>query len=469
MKTTYTRGTRITKTAIVPASAIVAISLMLFSMFFGAGNLIFPPVVAALAGSHFPQAITGFLLGAVILPVVSIIAVALSGRDARSLGSRGGTIFAVGFPVAIYLAIGAMYAIPRTGAVSFSTAISPVFGWESTFASIVFNVLFFGLSMALALNPSNLINNLGKVLTPALLVLLALMITLAIFMLSGAEMTPMEPYTESPLVFGLLDGYMTMDSLAALAFGTLVISSLRHEAVSYAISNGMNENEAQQLKIPTGTVIKMTTASALIAGGLLAVIYVGLGYIGYTIEGGQNFPDGAALLSTAAQDMMGKPGQVAFGLIVLLACLTTSVGLLAACSEFFNRLMPKVPYKIWLVVFTVVSFGVASLGLQTVLDIASPIIGFLYPIAITVVAATLVDVLIQKITGNESFVIYGFRLAAWVSVIFSALMVIAPSVVEWAPLSGFDLGWTLPVAAAYVIGLIIDVTASKKDATVREK
>jgi LIVCS family branched-chain amino acid:cation transporter len=130
--------------------------------------------------------------------------------------------------------------------------------------------------------------------------------------------------------------------------------------------------------------------------------------------------------------------------------------------------MPKVPYKIWLVVFTVVSFGVASLGLQTVLDIASPIIGFLYPIAITVVAATLVDVLIQKITGNESFVIYGFRLAAWVSVMFSALMVIAPSAVEWAPLSGFDLGWTLPVAVAYVIGLIIDVTASKKDATVRE-
>lgn len=461
MKTTYTRGTRVVRRAVVPASAIIAIALMLFSMFFGAGNLIFPPVVAALAGSNFPQAITGFLLGAVILPVVSIIAVALSGRDARSLGSRGGAIFAVGFPVAIYLAIGAMYAIPRTGAVSFSTAVSPVFGWDSTFASIIFNVVFFGLSMALALNPSNLINNLGKILTPALLALLALMIILAVFMLSGAEMTPMDPYTESPLVFGLLDGYMTMDSLAALAFGTLVISALRHEAAAYAINNGMSEDEANKLEIPSRTIIKMTTASAVIAGGLLALIYVGLGYIGYTIEGGQNFPDGAALLSFAAQEMMGKPGQVAFGLTVLLACLTTSVGLLAACSEFFNRLVPKISYKIWLITFTVVSFGVASLGLETVLSVAGPIIGFLYPIAITVVAATLLDFLIQKITGRESFVFYGFGAAAWVSVVFSALMVATPSLVSWAPLADFDLGWVLPVTVAYVIGLIVDASRRK--------
>lgn len=422
--------------------AIVPIALMLFSMLFGAGNLIFPPVLGAHAGQSFTPAITGFLIGGVALPVITIIAVALSGQDILSLTARGGKIFAVGFSMAVYLSIGAFFAIPRTGAVSFATAISPITGWESTFASVIFNLIFFGVSFLLAINPQGMVDNLGKILTPMLLVLLALLVIISMISLPNNPAPAIGEYATSPLSAGLFEGYMTMDSIASLAFGIVVISAIRRKQTD-----------------PHAPILKATSIAAIISGVLLGLIYLGLGAMGMRMPEAQSFDDGATLLSAAALETLGFPGQIVFGGIVLLACLTTAVGLLVATSQFFETLVPKVNYTMWLTLFAITSFIFASAGLETVLSIAVPIIIVLYPIAITLVAVTIFSAL------TKLPIFFGFRFGVWAAAAWSVTTAAAPQLLAWAPLQAANFGWVIPVAIVFAIGLGIDL--SKRDETLQ--
>ncbi|MGD7002886.1 branched-chain amino acid transport system II carrier protein [Corynebacterium halotolerans] len=441
---------------------IVITALMLFSMFFGAGNLIFPPMLGAQAGENFLPAILGFLGTGVLLPVLAVIAIALSGNNVRDLARRGGWLFGLVFPVLAYLSIGAFYALPRTGAVSYSTAIQPVLGTEGILASGIFNLIFFGIAFALAYNPNSIVNNLGKFLTPVLLVLLVLLVVLAMINFDGVPGSPDAKYTEAPFPTGLVEGYLTMDSIAALAFGIIVISALRYK--------GMPEGKP---------LVRGTIAAGLVAGALLAVIYVGLGFIGQYIPDPGQYEDGAGLLADAALLIMGTPGQLVFGLIVLLACLTTAVGLIASTSEFFETLLPGIQYKVWAVIFSLMSFALATLGLDTVLAIAAPVIGFLYPSAITLIFITLIQPLFR---GRVRFH-WTYRVAIWVAVAWAALMTFnslgwGTSAIEpliaWSPMHSVEMGWVLPTLIGLVIGLVIDIVRpapgaeQTPDAAVRE-
>lgn len=426
------------------AKLLVVTAFMLFSMYFGAGNLIFPPYLAVEAGENFTPAILGFLGTAVVLPVVAIIAIAISGSNVRDLAARGGYVFGLIFPILAYLSIGAFYALPRTGAVSFSTAISPLTGWDSVVASGVFNVLFFGIALLLAYNPSEIVNRLGQWLTPLLLILLALLVFFAFMNFDGANNTPAaEKYASAPFAGGLLEGYLTMDSIASLAFGIVVINALRYKGVS------------KGKLLVTGTI-----QAGVIAGVILAVIYLGLGFIGHTIPHPEKYSDGAGLLAGAAHLTMGTPGQIIFGLIVLLACMTTAVGLIAATSEFFNFLMPGISYRVWAIVFAVASAAMATMGLETVLSIAAPVIGFIYPPAIALVLITLIEPLFR---GKPAFY-WTYRIGIWVAVIWSAIETItslgvhalAP-LTEWAPMADLSLGWVLPTVIGVVVGFVIDL------------
>lgn len=422
----------------------IATSFMLFSMYFGAGNLIFPPMLGLQAGESFAPAMIGFLIAGVALPVLAIIAIAISGANMRDLASRGGYIFGLVFPVLAYLSIGAFYALPRTGAVSFSTAIQPLTGWDSTLASGVFNFIFFGIALALAYNPTSIVNKLGKFLTPALLILLVVLIVIAVTKFDGTPGAPAEDYAENPMAAGLLQGYLTMDSIAGLAFGIVVISALRYSDIPEGASR-----------------VRGTIWCGIGAGVLLALIYLGLGFIGTIIPDGEKYADGAELLAGASNLTMGMAGQIIFGLIVLLACMTTAVGLIAATSEFFALLLPGVTYKVWAVLFAVMSFGMATMGLETVLAIAAPVVSFIYPPAITLILITLIEPLVRKKTSFY----WTFRLALWVAVIWSAVTVAIElgvtsfsPVVDWAPMQDLTLGWVLPVAVAFLVGVILDFT-----------
>ncbi|QPK80493.1 branched-chain amino acid transport system II carrier protein [Schaalia sp. ZJ405] len=429
---------------------LIATSLMLFSMFFGAGNLIFPPMVGALAGTHFIPAMTGMLVGSVVLPVIAIIAVASSGTDVRDLASRGGRIFGVVFSVLVYLAIGAFYALPRTGAVSFATAIVPVTGWNSPLASAIFNAIFFGVALFLSWNPRQIVTSLGKFLTPALLTLLVVLVTLVLIKLPYSPGAPMGDYISTPLTAGLKTGYMTMDAIAALAFGIIVVTSLNKTGGAIGAKT-----------------LHRTALAALISGVLLAIVYVGLGIIGNIMPNASSDPDGAHLLSQAAHMTMGPIGQIVFGLIVLTACLTTAVGLLASTSEFFERLVPRTTYKFWLLLFTAFSFALASAGLDSVLRIAEPIITFLYSIAITIIIVTLVTYPLRLISPLT----WTFRLSAWVAAGWSALTTAAAlgfgtdiinAAIGWMPGQTQDFGWAIPTGIAFLIGLGADMSLRKR-------
>ena len=415
--------------------ALFAIALMLFSMFFGAGNLIFPPMLGANAGDNFVPAVTGFLISGVALPVLAIIAIALSGQDIRALAARAGTVFTIVFSIAIYLSIGTFFGIPRTGAVSFSTAVSPVTGWESTLASVGFNLVFFVVATWLALNPSGLVDRLGKVLTPALLALLVVLIVLSLFQLHNPGAAPTEEYAASPFPAGLMEGYFTMDSLAALAFGILVISAIKEQKIANPLPG--------------------TTMAALGAGALLGTIYLGLAIMGSRIPEGQSYKDGATLLSHASLQVLGFSGQVVLGGVVLLACLTTAVGLLAATSEFFNYLVPKISYRTWLMTFAVVSFGIASGGLETVISIATPIIVFIYPVAMTVIIVTLTGAVVKPILP----LYWGFAIPAWSVFLWSVvdkIVTLQSGAPIELPLFNADFTWLAPALAGLAVGASID-------------
>ena len=434
------------------SAVLIATSLTLFSMFFGAGNLIFPPIMGASAGTNVAPAMIGFLIGGVALPVISIITIALSGTDMRDLVNRAGKSFGLVFSVMVYLSIGAFYALPRTGAVSFSTAVAPIIGTKSLTASILFSLVFFGVAFYLCWNPGTIIDSLGKVLTPILLGLLVLLVFLCLASLPASHDAPTGEYSATPLAAGLLEGYMTMDSIAALAFGIIVVTSLGHTG------GGIGAK-----------VVRRTSTAAIIAGSLLAVVYVGLGLIGHVIPNAQSYGDGATLLADAAQMTMGWPGQIVFGLIVLTACMTTAVGLIAATSEFFPRLLPAISYRTWMIVFTIISFALASAGLDSVLAIAVPIITFLYPIAITVVFITIATHPLRLTTPA----LWTFRLGSWMAAAWSAATTLAhvgvategiSSVLMWSPLQANQLGWILPTLIAALIGACIDVAAMRHTA-----
>ncbi|OIR46022.1 branched-chain amino acid transport system II carrier protein [Corynebacterium sp. NML140438] len=431
--------------------AVIVTALALFSMFFGAGNLIFPPTLAVLAGDNFWPAILGFLSTGALLPVLAVIAIALSGANVRDLAQRAGSIFGVAFPVLAYLSIGAFYALPRTGAVSMETAITPLFNVSGLFASGVFNVIFFGIALALSWNPNTIMEKLGKFLTPALVILLVVMIAVSLSRWSAEPSAPSEQYQSGPYPTGLLEGYLTMDSIAALAFSIVVISTLR--------SKGFPEGK----KLVNGTI-----AAGVGAGALLAVIYVGLGMIGRIMPDATRFDNGAGLLAEAAHLTMGQAGQVIFSLIVLLACLTTAVGLITATAEYFSTEFGGA-YRTWAVIFTITSMVIATQGLDFVMTIAAPVIGFLYPPAIALIFVTLVEPAFKRRMAFR----WAFFLPIWVAVVWSAIETFISlgwgadalrPLVSWAPLDAVGLGWVLPVAIAFVIGLVVDLARPKKHA-----
>ncbi|APT93727.1 hypothetical protein CPHO_07380 [Corynebacterium phocae] len=431
---------------------IMAASLMLFSMFFGAGNLIFPPMVGVNSGTNFWPAIIGFLAAGVVLPIVSIIAVAMGGSNVRELAARGGWLFGLGFSVIAYLSIGAFYALPRTGAVAMSTAITPLTEWDGIVANSIFALIFFGVTLLLAWNPHKIIDTLGKVLTPALVFLLLALIAVAAVKFERHPEAPVAAYQDNPMVAGLFEGYNTMDAIAGLAFGIVIISSLR--------AKGLGQAGGQSL-------VRLTSITGVIAGSLLAVIYLGLAYIAQTIPDSQSYTSGAELLADSSNLTLGIVGQLAFSLIVLLACLTTSVGLLSATSEFFHRLAPGLSYHGFAIIFTVMSAALAIQGLDTVLAIAVPFIIFLYPPAITLMLVTMLQPLLKSVVHFH----WTYRVALWVAAIWSALSVLASQGIATEALRpmlglapGFEVGldWVAPTAVALVVGFVLDLLTQKK-------
>lgn len=415
----------------------------LFAMFFGAGNLVFPPMLGAQAGEGFTPALIGFMLSAVALPILAVLAIAVTGEDIRDMTSRGGRVFGVLFPVLVYLSIGASYALPRTAAVSYSAAVPPLTDVDNWPAKFAFAAVFFALTYVLAFDPDGIIDTIGKFLTPILVALMAVLVTLTLTTMERQSAPAAADYAEQPFVAGFLEGYLTMDSLAALALGIVVATTLTHSGIK-----------------PGKPLVRSVAVAGVAAGLMLALVYLGLAAIGQRLPDGQEYTDGATMLSDAARETMGFGGTVVFALIVVLACLTTSVGLLGATSAFFARLVPSISYRTWALVFSVVSLLISTLGLDKVIEVAAPIIGFLYPPGMALILLTLLEPLL-RIRLHLAFVF-----ALTVALAWSALMTLSSlgwgtdvieSLIGWAPGHAEQLGWMLPTLAAALVGGAIDL------------
>lgn len=443
-------------------SVLIATSFMLFSMFFGAGNLIFPPMLGASAGNQFPSAILGFLIGGVVLPIMAVIAIAVSGSDVSDMSRRAGRFFGVFFPVLVYLSIGALYGLPRMGSVAYTTAFVPISGIDSFPATVAFNAVFFSVATALAWSSHRILDSVGKILTPLLLLFLATLIARTLSVLEPHAGAPSKDFSSSPVISGLLQGYLTMDSIAALAFGIIVVHTLRRTG-----------------HVPEKQIVPQTSIAALIAGLLLTVVYIGLGTIGRYIPNPTSYSNGAVLLTDAASLTMGEIGRMIFGLTVLAACLTTAVGLLAACSGFFHRLIPAIPYRAWLLTFAVITFMFAIMGLTVLLEIAGPLIGFLYPIGITLIIVSLIAPLFAGISdlhftcaAATAVVTFWSAVSTLLDIHFfprlfgdgigASLHAFLQSAVMLSPWQEHQLGWLLPVGVVSLLALGIDLVRGKR-------
>ncbi|VEF46093.1 branched-chain amino acid transport system II carrier protein [Bacillus freudenreichii] len=414
---------------------------MLFSLFFGAGNLIFPPFLGMESGNAFVAAITGFILTAVLLPFLTIISIALSKNGLLSIGQRVHPVFGLIFSIIIYMSIGAFYGIPRASNVAYELGFMQVFSIEGRLPLLLFSVAFFTLTYVLSINPKKMIDRVGQVLTPALLVVLAVLFVKAFLTFSYSDVPAAEKYQRAPFLNGFFEGYFTMDAVAALAFGIVII-------------NGLKDKGATRKK----DLIRGTISAGFIASVCLTIVYLSLSWIGRVLPHDEPLKNGAEILVLASQQLFGYGGNVLFGTIVILACITTCVGLTNACARFFNEILPRVSYERYVFIFVVIGMFFTNLGLDLILQIAVPLLVFIYPISIVLVILSI----FQHFFG-ESRKMYVFAVS--VAAVFSIYEVLSTfgvrlsgldSILNVLPLYENSLGWTLPVLLAAVIGYVLD-------------
>lgn len=428
---------------------LLLVSLMLFSLFFGAGNLIFPPFLGQQAGESTWIAMLGFFITAVGFPVLGVIAVAKSG-GLQSLAKRVNPTFAIIFTVLIYLSIGPCLGIPRAGSLPFEMAVAPFLPKgliSNTLALFIYTLIFFSVAYWLCLTPSKLVNRMGKVLTPTLLILISSIFIASLINPFGEYGKATGEYITSPFVKGFLDGYLTMDTIAALNFGIVISLAIKAKGVK----------EEKQ-------VVSSSIKAGLIAGTLLIVIYSILSHLG-AASGGRfgETANGAQTLANIMLYIFGKPGVVLLAFTFTLACLTTSVGLITSCSQYFETLMPKVGYKTFVRVLTLSSMVLANMGLTKILAVSVPVLNAIYPIAIVLILLAILDKFL-----NSSSIVYSFTIVftGVISVIYALSdtgisLSFINDLVHKLPLYSQGLGWVIPSIVGFILGLFLKFIKEK--------
>ncbi len=411
----------------------IFIGLMLFALFFGAGNLIFPAAMGQSAGTSL------------CLPLLGVMAFGYSGcRDLQEMSSRVHPLYGIFYTVVCYMSIGPCFAVPRTGTVSYEIAIRPFLDPATADIGLpIFLAVFFALSFWLAASPSKLVDRIGKLLTPALVLTLLVLIAKSFITPMGEPQAPSPAYA-SPVVAaiqGVLDGYNTLDAIAALVFATLVVSSVKE----------IGFTEPKQIAM-------QVYKSGILAGALLAFIYIFIAKIGAESVSVIGMKDtGAPILAESAMVFFGNAGALLLAAIVLLACLTTSIGLITCCAAYFMELTGKLSYVKWVGIFTVVSYLIGLFGLKTIIVSTIPVLMFIYPLCVALIAL----VFLHNFFGGRQCV-YAWTIAfTFFMAAVSGLQTASVSLggldavlKAWVPLYSQGLGWIPFAVVGFVIGLV---------------
>ncbi|MFC0187551.1 branched-chain amino acid transport system II carrier protein [Fictibacillus aquaticus] len=425
----------------------ISVGLMLFALFFGAGNLIFPPQIGQSAGQEFWSAMVGFFITGVGLPLLAIIAMAVTGGGLKELTDRVHPVFGLVFPFILYLAIGPLFGIPRTGNVAYEMGVVPFLSEKAAAQPLplfLVTCVFFGVTYWLCLNPSKLVDRIGNILTPALLIIIGVIMIKAFIDPIGAIGSTAEAYRSSPMTKGFMDGYLTMDTLGALAFGIVVINAVKQ--------NGVSE------RLVTGMVIK----AGLIAGFCLAAVYFVLAYLGATSQSLGAAENGGEILTNVVYELFGASGNVLLGAAVILACLTTSIGLVTACAQFAAKALPGLSYKNTVLIISVFSLAVANIGLNQLIAVSVPVLTAIYPLAIVLIILSLFH---QRFKGRAEVYQGALLLTAAVSAADGLKAAgINIGVIEQMysaiPLYAEGIGWLIPALLGACIGYGITLITS---------
>lgn len=433
----------------------IAIGLMLFALLFGAGNLIFPAAMGQNAGVNVWYAVLGFCVTGVGLPLISIAALGYSGcLDLEEAAGRVHPWYGVFYSVVSYLAIGPCFAAPRTGTVSFEIAVKPFLGsFSPDIALPIFLLIFFLLTYWLAATPSKLVDRVGKILTPALLAVILLLIVQSFITPLGTPQAPTKNYATpvTAVMQGILDGYNTLDAIASFIFATLVISFVKEGGVTHPKA-----------------IMKQVLLSGSIAVALLAFIYIFIAKIGAdSVTPLGILETGAPVLAGSAKILFGNLGAAILAVIVLLACLSTSVGLVTCCAAYFMRLLGHFSYKTYAVIFCVISYLVGLFGLKTIIVSTIPVLMFIYPLLVALICLIFLD----KFFGGRQCA-YAWTIAftfvmATINLLETAgvnLGSFETMLQTYVPLHTFGMGWIPFAAVGFVIGLIWKAAVPEKKA-----
>lgn len=439
---------------------LVVISSMLFGMFFGAGNLIFPANMGVAAGKNMLFAYLGMFITAVGLPLLSVAALGISRSDSvLDVAQKPGRGFGVFFSTLLYLTIGPLFAVPRCAGTSFSVG-AVLLGEQvnQSAALAVFSLLFFAAVMAFSLRPGRIMVWIGKILNPLFLVLLFVLIFAALAnpMQPLSSAVPHEDYLTPGKAFfeGFLDGYNTLDALAGLAFGIVVVNAVRQ----------------------TGITEPSRIAGATVCSGVFSCLSMGAVYLLIALISAQSASlcgdcsNGSEVLGVIAGQYFGKGGTVLLFAIVTMACLKTAVGLVTSCAEAFVKMFPNgLGYKPLSVLFVVVSMLIANFGLTTIVNYCVPVLMFIYPLAIVLIFLSLSG----RFFRDSKIVCVTMVVPTFVAAFMDFLRELCPllgkgnalqevlttfvsSVGNYIPLFQLGLGWLLPAAVGFFAGLILN-------------
>ena len=423
---------------------ILPIGLMLFSFFFGAGNLIFPPALGQMAGENLPAAIFGFCISGVGLPLLGILAMAiLNGDDPNELASPMSPAFGKAITILCALTIGPFFAIPRTAAVSFDTGILLLLpeGYE-TLGLALYSLFFFALTYFLSVNPSKIVDNIGKIMSPLLLICLGILIFCVITNPMGDFQPANSVYKNAPFFKGFQEGYNTMDLLCTMLYGAATLKAIESQGVT----------EQKQLT-------KVCIYAGIIAAICLALIYGALAYAGASSTALFGIvANGGQLLNMISVHYMGFPGQVVLALIIFFACITTSIGLTTSISSYFNQLTGgRVLYQRFCVYICMFSLVVANFGLNNIIKFSIPVICMLYPIVIAIVILNVG----QSIFKRDKAI---FRICLTLTTIFAIfdglraggfdLRALDSFLTQYLPFFDVGFGWLLPCFGGILLGFV---------------
>ncbi len=434
------------------AKEYIVLASMLFGMFFGAGNLIFPVSMGQQAGANLWPAVVGFCLTGVGIPLLGIAAMGISRSEGLfDMCKRVGKPYGYFFTCLLYLAIGPLFAIPRTATVSFSVGIQPIIhAGNSALALCIFSAVFFAVVLFFSLRPLGIMTWIGKILNPLFLAVLAVLAVTALADPMGdiSAGTPTGNYVEMSFFQGFLEGYNTLDAVASLAFGIILINSVRRLGVT-------------QPRAISGSTLR---------SGILSILMMAAIYCILTVLGAQSVAvlgiraDGGEALNGIGTYYFGTFGGILLGVIVTVACLKTAIGLVTSCSAAFVELFPNfLSYKTYAVLFSLFSFGIANFGLSRIIELSLPALMFLYPLTITLILLCLFGHLFDY----DRRVFVSVTVCTFIPAVFDFINALPAGakavlfgdavarIVQWLPLGSLGMGWVVPACIGLMIGLIL--------------